>query len=224
MTARVWHSTRMQKLGQITTENGRRPNFSPAFLKALAEKLHLKPQGEFGMPEGVSPEDIFHYAYAVFHSPTYRERYAEFLKIDFPRLPLTGDLELFRDLAELGRQLVARHLLDAQAAPVLQNAISPFPIAPADAKNGNLVETVTYDDETWRVCINKTQYFEDVPPEVWNFHVGGYQVCEKWLKDRKGRALTFDDIQQYQKIVVALAETLRLMTAIDERIPGFPLP
>ena len=202
----------------------RRPNFSPAFLKAMADKLRLKQQGEFGLPEGMSPEDIFHYAYAVFHSPTYRERYAEFLKIDFPRLPLTGDLELFRDLAELGRQLVARHLLDAQAAPVLQNAISPFPIAPADAKNGNLVETVTYDDETWRVCINKTQYFEDVPPEVWNFHVGGYQVCEKWLKDRKGRALTFDDIQQYQKIVVALAETLRLMTAIDERIQGFPLP
>ncbi len=209
--------------GQITTENGRRPNFSPAFLKALAEKLHLKPQGEFGMPEGISPEDIFHYAYAVFHSPTYRERYAEFLKIDFPRLPLTSDLELFRDLAELGRQLVALHLLDAQAAPVLQNAISPFPIAPADAKHGSVVETVTYDDETRRVFINKTQYFEDVPPEVWNFHVGGYQVCEKWLKDRKGRALTFDDIQQYQKIVVALAETLRLMTAIDERIQGFPL-
>ena len=82
---------------------------------------------------------------------------------------------------------------------------------------------MTYDDETRRVFINKTQYFEDVPPEVWNFHVGGYQVCEKWLKDRKGRALTFDDIQQYQHIVVALAETLRLMTAIDERIPGFPL-
>ena len=83
---------------------------------------------------------------------------------------------------------------------------------------------MTYDDETRRVFINKTQYFEDVPPEVWNFHVGGYQVCEKWLKDRKGRALTFDDIQQYQHIVVALAETLRLMTAIDERVQGFPLP
>ena len=202
----------------------KRPNLTPSFLQTLAEKLRLRQQGEFGLPEGMSPEDIFYYAYAVFHSPTYRERYAEFLKIDFPRLPLTGDLELFRDLAELGRQLVALHLLDAQAAPALLDAISPFPIPPADAKRGSVVETVTYDDERRRVCINKTQYFEDVPPEVWNFHVGGYQVCEKWLKDRKGRALTFDDIRQYQKIVVALAETLRLMTAIDERIPGFPLP
>ena len=209
--------------GQKTLENGRRPNFSPAFLKALAEKSGLRQQGEFGLPEGMSPEDIFHYAYAVFHSPTYRERYAEFLKIDFPRLPLTSDLGLFRDLAAFGKQLVALHLLDTASAPVLLDAISPFPIPPADAKKGNIVEMASYDDNTRRVFINKTQYFENVPPEAWNFHVGGYQACEKWLKDRKGRALTFEDIRHYQTIVVALAETMRLMAAIDERVPGFPM-
>lgn len=87
----------------------------------------------------------------------------------------------------------------------------------------NLVEKVRYDDETQRVFINPRQYFDTVPPDAWAFQVGGYQVCDKWLKDRKGRTLTFDDIQHYQQIVVALSETIRLMAAIDERIPGFPI-
>jgi hypothetical protein len=98
-------------------------------------------------------------------------------------------------------------------SPLLNNLITKY-----EVKGEHLVEKVSYDDKTQRVSINKTQYFEGVPPEVWNFHIGGYQVCEKWLKDRKGRKLTIDDIDHYQKIVVALKETIRLMQEIDEGI------
>ncbi len=207
-----------QTNAQTTTDTERRPNLHPAFLKALAEKLNLSQTKPHGLPEGITPEDIFHYAYAVFHSPTYRGRYAEFLKIDFPRLPLTSDLDLFRDLAALGKQLVALHLLDLQAAPVLNMPVSPFPVA-----DSNVVEKVRYVEKDRRVYINKEQYFDTVPPDVWEFRVGGYQVCNKWLKDRKNRKLTIDDIQHYQRIVVALSETMRLMGEIDERIPEFPI-
>jgi predicted helicase len=196
----------------------RRANLSPAFLKALAEKLFLPQTEPDGLPQGITPEDIFHYAYAVFHSPTYRERYAEFLKRDFPRLPLTSDLALFRDLAEFGRQLVALHLLDSQVAGVLNKPTSPFAVA-----GSNVVEQVRYAEKQRRVYVNSEQYFDNVPKEAWEFHIGGYQVCEKWLKDRKGRKLSVDDIQHYQRIVVALLETIRLMEAIDQRIRGFPL-
>ncbi|MBD3306920.1 N-6 DNA methylase [candidate division KSB3 bacterium] len=205
--------------GQTTIDTERRPNFNPQFLNALAAKLGLPQTPPHGLPQGITPEDIFHYTYAAFHSPTYRERYADFLKIDFPRLPLTSDLDLFQDLAALGKQLVALHLLDTAAAPMLAVPTSPFPVS-----GSNTVESVTYDATEQRVSINKTQYFENVPTDVWEFRVGGYQVCHKWLKDRKGRQLTFEDIQHYQRIVIALAETLNLMNAIDERIPEFPLP
>jgi len=193
----------------------RRPNLSPAFLKALAEKLKLPQEKPHGLPEGITPEDIFHYAYAVFHSPNYRKRYAEFLKIDFPRLPLTSDMKLFRALATKGADLVALHLMES---PKLEEFITDWPV-----KGDNLVEKVQYTEKNKRVWINKTQYFEGVPKDVWEFHIGGYQVCDKWLKDRKGRALSYDDIMHYQKIIVALKETLHLMTEIDECIPHWPL-
>ena len=106
----------------------RLPNFSPKFLKELAEKLTLPQTEPHNLPKGITPEDIFHYAYAVFHSPTYRERYAEFLKIDFPRLPLTSDLNLFRDLAALGRELVALHLVNTSNTSLLNTPINPFPV------------------------------------------------------------------------------------------------
>ena len=196
----------------------RRVNISREFLNALAEKLRLPQKEPDGLPQGIPPEDIFRYTYAVFHSPTYRQRYAEFLKRDFPRLPLSSDLALFRDLAEFGRQLVALHLLDSEVAGVLSKPISPFPVA-----GSNVIEQVRYAENQRRVYVNKEQYFDNVPKEAWEFHVGGYQVCQKWLKDRKGRKLTVDDIQHYQRIVVALLETARIMRAIDERIPGFPI-
>jgi predicted helicase len=189
---------------------GPRPNIRPQFLKALAEKLKAPQEGPHGLPKGVTPEDIFHYAYAVFHSPTFRTRYAGFLKIDFPRLPLTSDRDLFFSLAALGGELVGLHLMEA---PKLNDLITEFPERGTDA-----IEKVQYTDRDKRVWINPTQYFGGVPAAVWSFHIGGYQVCEKWLKDRKGRALTYEDIQHYQKIVVALNETIRIMREIDEVI------
>jgi hypothetical protein len=164
-----------------------------------------------------TPEDIFHYAYAVFHSPGYRSRYAEFLKIDFPRLPLTGKLELFRELSRLGGELTALHLLES---PKLDTPTTEF------TGHSREVTKVGYTDET--VWINAggtksnttpgTSGFTPVPETVWNFHIGGYQVCEKWLKDRKGRTLTDEDIAHYHKIVIALTETIRLMAEIDHVI------
>jgi predicted helicase len=200
---------------ELALNNDRRPNFSLAFLKALSEKVRLPQEEPFGLPKGIAPEDIFNYAYAIFHSPTYRTRYAEFLKIDFPRLPLTSDLKLFRSLAAQGAGLVALHLLES---PKVNEFISGFP-----EKGDNIVEKIRYTDNNRRVWINKSQYFSGVTKAVWEFYIGGYQVCEKWLKDRKGRKLSYDDIQHYQKIVVALDETIRLMAKIDALIPSWPI-
>ncbi len=183
-----------------------------------ADAVPPSPQAGRGLGGGVFyPEDVFAYTYAVLHSPTYRARYAEFLKIDFPRLPLTSDPELFAALVEMGAELVDLHLL---RAPAVDRFITTFP-----AEGDGRVERgyPKYDEKMRRVTINKAQYFEGVPPEVWAFYVGGYQVLEKWLKDRRERVLTWDDIQHYQRIVVALAETIRLMEEIDALIPGWPL-
>ncbi|MBI4024768.1 MAG: N-6 DNA methylase, partial [Verrucomicrobia bacterium] len=200
---------------ELSFQTGRRPNLNQVFLKALAEKLGLAQVEPHGLPQGITPEDIFHYAYAVFHSPTYRTRYAEFLKFDFPRLPLTSDLKLFRALSGKGSELVALHLMKS---PKLDEFITTFP-----EKGSNVVEKVQYTDQDKRVWINPTQYFGGVPKNVWEFHIGGYQVCQKWLKDRKGRKLIYEDIQHYQKIIVVLAETARLMAEIDALIPRWPL-
>jgi len=202
----------------------REPNLSPGFVRAMVDRLVLDfvPDGKGDLESTFGPEDIFHYMYAVFHSATYRERYAEFLKIDFPQLPLTSDLVLFRALAEKGEELVALHLMES---PALDHRITKFPIT-----GSNEVEKVRYVEETsegglapGRVYVNKTQYFQGVEPEVWEFHIGGYQVLHKWLKDRKGRTLSYDDVTHYGKIVVALKETIRLMGEIDEVIPSWPM-
>jgi len=149
--------------------------------------------------------------YAIFHSPTYRQRYAEFLKMDFPRLPLTSDRMLFKQLAELGGQLVKIHLMEAE----IEND-SSFPI-----QGSNLVEKLMYKEE--KVYINQTQYFDHVTPDLWEFHIGGYQVCEKWLKDRKGRVLSFEECSRYLYILAALEKTRELMERIDEVIGEFPI-
>ena len=200
---------------ELDSAAGCHPNLNPAFLKAFSKKLNLSQVEPHGLPKGVTPEDIFHYAYAVFHSPTYRTRYAEFIKIDFPRLPLTSDVKLFRKLAAKGEELVALHLMES---PKLADFITEFP-----EKGDNVVEKVRYTDNDKRVWINPKQYFQNMPRECWEFHIGGYQVCEKWLKDRKSRKLGYEDIEHYQKIVVALKETSRLMKEIDQCIPGWPL-
>jgi hypothetical protein len=190
--------------------HSQRPNLNPEVLMAIGQKLGLKPGGDFGLPKGVTPEDIFHYAYAVFHSPGYRARYAEFLKIDFPRLPLTSRLDLFRNLANLGAKVADLHLMDSLKLDKLLVTYT----GPAKPE----VEKITYIQGTVWLDRAQTIGFEGVPEAVWEFHIGGYQVCDKWLKDRKGRTLSKDDIAHYNKIVVALSETIRLMKKIDEAI------
>ena len=192
---------------QQTLVEEQRINFAAPFLKTLSSALSVPQTRPHGLPAGLTPEDIFHYAYSVFHSPSYRIRYAEFLKTDFPRLPLTGDAELFSALTRVGGELVALHLLES---PKLAQ-----PITEVIGRRNLEVEKISWLRDT--VWVNKAQStgFQGVREDVWNFHIGGYQVCEKWLKDRKGRTLSNDDIAHYQKIIVALSETIRLMAEID---------
>jgi len=201
----------------------RRPNFSPQFIDVLTTRLKLTfvPDGKGDLQFEFGPEDIFNYMYAIFHSLTYRSRYAEFLKIDFPRLPITSNVALFCSLCAFGDQLVGLHLMEKYG----QN-IPKYP-----EPGSNVVEKVEYTQLPnnplhGKVWINKAQYFEGVSIKVWEFHIGAYQVCYKWLKDRKGRILSFDDIKHYQRIVAALAETISLMDKIDEKIEeygGWPI-
>ncbi len=183
----------------LALSSEREPNFAPAFLKALSTALNIPQKAPHVLPTGLTPEDIFHYTYAVFHSPGYRSRYGEFLKIDFPRLPLTGDLVLFRALARLGGELVALHLLESLT---LDQHVTTF-VGSMKSK----VDKVTYADNTVWLDKAKTLGFQGVPEDVWNFHIGGYQVCQKWLKDRKGRMLSKEDVEHYHRVVVALSET-----------------
>ncbi|MCL1463738.1 type ISP restriction/modification enzyme [Argonema galeatum] len=182
-------------------------NISQNFINSIQEKLKYIP----------TPEAIFYYIYAIFHSPTYRQRYAEFLKIDFPRVPLTSNDRLFKDLGEKGQELVDLHLMKSKKLNQL--------ITKVGGDGDNAVTEVTYNTTKQRVYINKTSYFEGIAPDVWEFKIGGYQVLDKWLKDRKKakRSLSFDDVLHYQKVVVALKETMQLMTEIDRIFPGFPI-
>ena len=194
------------------SSNVLRPNLSPKILHEWARKLGVKLNGDFGLPNGLTPEAILDYAYAIFHSPNYRSRYAEFLKIDFPRLPLTGSSKLFHSLAPLGEQLVALHLLES---PLLAKPRTKFI---GSAKT--VIEKVSYADGTVFIDKAQTTGFAGVPEAVFEFHIGGYQVCEKWLKDRKDRTLSAGDVAHYQQIVIALQETIRLMAEIDVVIDG----
>jgi len=229
-------------------DNGRRPNLSAVFIKELCEKLRVKfvPEG-FGRPseQEVGPECIFCYAYAVFHCPAYRERYAEFLRADFPHLPLTGNFNLFQRLAGLGGWLVDLHTRrkspDTPVAypekgtdKVTEFRFQPveFLVVPGREKMKNLtpfgeIKTGSWPDiKAGRVWINDRQYFEPVPETAWTFHIGGYLPAQRWLKDRMGRTLGYDEREEYQHIIWALIETKRLMTEIDasiEKHGGWPL-
>jgi len=205
------------------SDRKRIPNINLKFIKIIEkkEKLIFVSDGHGDLSSTFGPEDIFHYIYAVFHSPTYRQRYAEFLKIDFPRVPMTSRPELFRKLCLLGEELVALHLLES---PYISQLITRYPVVGDNIVEKGFPKFVAYEEGApGYVYINKAQYFEGVPKEVWDFHVGGYQVCEKWLKDRRGRQLSFDDLMHYQKVVVALKETIRLMGEIDKAILGWPI-
>ncbi|MBT7171022.1 MAG: N-6 DNA methylase [Phycisphaerales bacterium] len=211
----VWPQSPWEEEGE---KCGRVPNLSKKFVDAFSAAVGLGfvSDGCGDLKSTFGPEDIFHYVYAVFHSPRYRERYAEFLKIDFPRLPLPASAAEFARLAGLGAELVGLHLLEA----AVDTSAVKYPI-PGDniirrkgTKNSPMFVPAT-DEHPARVYINDTQYFEGVSEAVWNFHVGGYQVCQKWLKYRFERELRIDDIETYQKIVISLGETIRIMAAID---------
>ena len=183
----------------------KKTNLSPALIDTL----------ESACSNFLSPEDIFHYVYAVLCSKLYREKFAKFLRMDFPRIPFTRDVELFQELAALGERLVDLHLLRS-------SELDP-PIARFQGEGDNRVQTgkkrLLYDAEEQRVYINEEQHFEGVPPEVWEYPIGGYQVCHKWLKDRKDRCLTLEEIKTYCRIVTALSNTIAIQAEIDELYP-----
>jgi len=209
---------------------GRVPNLSTPVVAKWFARMQVKPSwlpGESNATDAKTPEDIFHYVYAVLHSPAFQSLYAEFLRIDFPRVPLTGNPELFCALSRLGGELVARHLMES---PKLDDFITSYtgPKNPEVGRVGWSSDTVWLDaaaTHKGQAATPGTIGFHGVPEGVWNFHIGGYQVCAKWLKDRKGRTLSKDDLAHYQRIVVALTETIRLMKEIDviiEEHGGWP--
>jgi len=202
---------------------GRVPNLNMEIVNEIAKSLGLqfvteKTEGNVCMANNsevrndfrttFAPIDILDYIYAVLHSPKYREKYKEFLKIDFPRVPYPKDQKTFFDLVELGSQLREIHLLES---PVVEKYITQYP-----EDGDNVVTKPIYKDG--KVFINETQYFVYVPEVAWNFYIGGYQPAQKWLKDRKGRELSTEDLFHYQKIIVALSETDRIMKEIDKII------
>jgi len=185
----------------------RRPNLKPDIIKTIADKIKLSFTNEkIEDNKTFAPIDIIDYIYAVLHSPGYREKYKEFLKIDFPRVPYPNDAKQFKKLVKLGSQLREAHLLE-NVSPSDKLALYPI-------EGSNTIDKLIYKDE--KVWINKDQYFEKVLRPAWEFYIGGYQPAQKWLKDRKERKLSFDEIQHYQKIINALCLTADLQKKVDE--------
>ena len=185
----------------------RKPNLNENIIDEISQRIGARFTDENEEEENVfSPIDVLDYIYAVLHSPAYREKYKEFLKIDFPRIPYPKGHEPFWHLKFLGEELRRLHLME-DVEP--QEGIADYPVA-----GSNEVEKLQYIGN--KVFINDKQYFEHVPPETWNFYIGGYQPAQKWLKDRKGRMLGYDDIVHYQRIVWVLKETGGVMREVDE--------
>ncbi|OQX09603.1 MAG: DNA methyltransferase, partial [Desulfobacteraceae bacterium IS3] len=194
----------------------RKPNLNKEIVQKIADKLGLKFTDEKDVSasststsstsEGTfAPIDILDYIYAVLHCPSYRAKYKEFLKIDFPRVPYPENAETFWQSVKFGSELRLFHLLEH---PKTAQFITTYPKA-----GSNMVVKIRY--ESGKVNINEEQYFDKVPLIAWEFYIGGYQPAQKWLKDRKGRLLTVEDIEHYQKIIVALTETDLIMKEID---------
>ncbi|MCD4729615.1 MAG: N-6 DNA methylase, partial [Bacteroidales bacterium] len=219
----------------IEQTKGRIPNLNQEIVNQIAEKLGLEfiPEKE---AEGnvcfansselrddykstFAPIDLLDYISAVLHSPTYREKYKEFLKIDFPRVPYPKDQNTFWQLVQFGGELRRIHLLESET---VENSITTYPqdgdntISRKMSKNSPGFELSNQESQLGKVWINDRQYFDQVPLTAWKFYIGGYQPAQKWLKDRRNRQLSFDDIRHYQKIIVALTETDRLMKEIDK--------
>jgi predicted helicase len=176
------------------------PNIPPLIFEKLSECYKRKP----------TPEEILYYIYGLFYSNIYRETYAEFLKIDFPRVPFTSDYDLFIEMGKLGKELTALHLLKSSQ---LNSPIAKY----QGSGDNDRVEKVTYEKDEQRIYINKEKYFECIAPEIWNYHIGGYQVLHKYLKDRKNRMM--DDAPRYCRIVTALYKTIEIQKQIDKLYP-----
>jgi len=185
-------------LSHLEESKERKPNISEKIFSALSETYKTKP----------SPEDIFYYIYAVLYSNTYRTKYAEFLKTDFPRVPFTKDERLFKKLAEYGKRLADLHLMQS---PKLDSPVVKF-----QGTGDKRIDKIKYDKEGERVYINNDQYFEGLEENAWQYRIGGYQVCNKWLKDRKGKVPSLDDIKHYCKIATAIKHTINIQKSIDE--------
>jgi predicted helicase len=206
--------------GQQTIEEitERKPNLKAEIVKEIAEKLNLNFTNEKeSTKDTFAPIDILDYIYAVLHSPTYREKYKEFLKIDFPRVPYPKDQDTFWKLVKLGGEIRQIHLLESAT---VEQYITQYPIAGDNLVSRKMSKNspgyVPNNETQGKVYINDEQYFDNVPLVAWEFYIGGYQPAQKWLKDRNGRKLEWEDIAHYQKIIVALCETDRIMKEIDE--------
>ena len=187
----------------------REPNFNIEIIKEIENKIGLtftKEQEQNS--KCFAPVDVLDYIYGILHSNKYRQKYNEFLKIDFPRVPYPKDANYFRGIAKLGKHIRELHLLKS---PEIKQFITSYPVAGSDN-----VESVIYEDN--KVFINKTQYFAGVPKEAWEFYIGGHQPAQKWLKDRKGTQLSYEDLTHYQQMIVALFNTYNLMQEIDKII------
>ncbi|PIY12515.1 MAG: DNA methyltransferase [Flexibacter sp. CG_4_10_14_3_um_filter_32_15] len=210
------------KTETIQTETQRKPNLNQKIVKEIAKKLGLeftleKSKDAQSCISTFAPIDILDYIYAVLHSPNYREKYKEFLKIDFPRVPYPKDTKTFWELVKLGKEIREIHLLESNK---VENYITTY------SGDGDDIITTKIAKKDWkltdkktklgRIYINETQYFDNIPLVAWEFYIGGYQPAQKWLKDRKDRKLSYEDILHYQKIIVALSETDRLTKEIDE--------
>jgi len=209
-------------------KDGRRPNLDPGFVRGIesATGLGFVSDGRGDLEQAFGPEDVLASIYAVFHWPEYRRRYEPMLKLDFPRVPPPRSRDGFVAFAELGHDLLAAHLLED---PSIDGETVGFPVAgdgvvargyPKYVPPGAEVvkagkDKLAPDADRGRVYINKNQYFEGVEPAVWRFQIGGYQVCEKWLKDRRGRTLDYDDLTHYGKLVESLRKTIDLMARIE---------
>lgn len=208
-------------------KDGRRPNLDPGFVSEIERETGLSfvSDGRGNLKKTFGPEDVLAYIYAVFHWPEYRRRYAPMLKMDFPRVPPVEDRERFVAFCAQGHALLGAHLLEDEAItgdtvgyPARgENEVEKgFPkYVEAGGKGVKAGKVVLASGDAGRVYINAEQYFEGVEPEVWAFQIGGYQVCEKWLKDRRGRTLSMDDLTHYTKVVESLRKTIAVMAEIE---------
>jgi predicted helicase len=174
----------------------KKPNIAPKIFEQLEKAYKKKP----------SPEQILYYVYAVLSSNLYREKYAEFLKIDFPRIPFTSNYELFLEAAKLGEELAEHHLLKHKA--LNKPVVKYFGKGDSDK-----IERPVYNPDEERVYINEQRYFENITAAVWKYQIGGYQVMEKYLKDRKGREM--DDPGHYCKMATTIAKTMDVQKEMD---------